>query len=134
MRDSIPLETLRAAEDKLLAEGLDIVQGLMDFASLGFDEQGRVDEHNLPLEWLALPIEQKARKIRLARYGCLPSKDIPHGAKVAVSTVIGIIKSRATENSGTKILNLEVSTFPAPAPLTEENGSLDADFEVIDLE
>lgn len=134
LRETLPLDQLRAAEDKLLGQCLDIVEGLVDFSALGFDERGNLDENQLPFEWGLLSPSEKARKIRLARYGCLPSADVPHGAKVAHATAMGIIKARATEKSGTKILNLEVSAFPAPAPITENKDAIDADFEVVDIE
>ncbi len=134
LREQVPLDTLRAAEDKLLAQCMETVEGLLDFAALGFDESGQVDESQLPLEWSFLTTEQKARKIRLAKYACLPSADIPHGAKMAHTTLVGIIKARAQEKTGTKILNLEVSQFPAPAPLKPDKDAIDADYEVIDLE
>jgi hypothetical protein len=134
LRQTIPLDTLRAAEDKLLAQCIETVEGLLDFSALGFDTKGQLDEGQLPFEWGLLTPEQKARKIRLAQYGCLPSGEIPHGAKMAHTALIGIIKARAQEKSGTKILNLEVSQFPAPAPLTQGKEALDADFDVIDID
>ena len=134
LRESMPLDALRAAEDKLLAQSVEIVEGLLDFSALGYDDKGQLDEGQLPFEWGLLTPDQKARKIRLARYGCMSSNEIPHGAKMAHATLIGIIKARATEKSGTKILNLEVSTFPAPAPITQDKDAIDAAFEVIDVE
>jgi hypothetical protein len=134
LRDTLPLETLRAAEDKLLVQCLDIVEGSLDFASLGFNANGELDEESLPFEWSLLSPHEKARKIRLAKYACLPSKEVPHGVKMAFDGLIGIIKARATEKSGTKVLNLEVSTFPAPAPLNQQKDAIDADFEVIDVD
>ena len=133
LRESMPADLLRAAEDKLLDQCIKTVEGILDFSALGFDETGKVDENQLPIEWSLLTPSEKARKIRLAKYGCLPSADIPHGAKMAHQTLVGIIKARATENSGTRILNLEVSTFPAPAPLAPDK-TLDAEFEVIDVD
>jgi hypothetical protein len=134
LRETLPLDVIRAGEDKLLIQCLDIVESSLDFAELGFNAKGEVDEDLLPLEWSLLTPNEKARKIRLAKYNCLPSADVPHGVKMAHATLIGIIKARATEKSGTKILNLEVSQFPAPAPLKQEKEAIDADFEVIDLE
>jgi|ERR1700752_2080287 hypothetical protein len=134
LKETVPLATLRAAEDKLLAQCIETVEGLLDFSALGFDEHGRLDENQIPFEWQLLTDEQKARKIRLAKYGCMPSAEIPHGAKMAHATLVGIVKARATENSGTKVLNLEVSSFPAPAPLKQEKDSIDADFEVVDID
>lgn len=134
LRNELPKDLLRAAEDRVLKQSLDIIEGLIDFSALGFDEKGQVDENQLPFEWGLLSDAEKARKIRLARYGCLPSADIPHGAKLAHATAMGIIKSRATEKSGARILNLELSSFPVPAPLERSPEAIDADFEVIDVE
>ncbi len=134
LRDELPGDLLRAAEDRVLKQSLDTIEGLLDFSALGYDEKGQLDENQIPFEWGLLSDAEKARKIRLARYGCLSSADIPHGAKLAHATAMGIIKARAQEKSGTRILNLEVSSFPAPAPLERDKEALDADFEVIDVE
>lgn len=134
LRESMPLDALRAAEDRLLATCIETIEGVLDFSTLGYDKKGQLDENQLPFEWGLLTPEQKARKIRLAQYGCMSSKNVPYGVKVAEATLMGIMKSRATENSGTKILNLEVSTFPAPAPLERGKETVDAEFEVIDVD
>lgn len=131
MRESLPIEQLRVAEDKLLAQCLETMEGALDFASLGFDSKG---EAVVPEAWSALSVDEKARKIRLAKYGCMPSADVPYGMKAAFATAIGIIKARATEKSGTKVLNLEVSAFPNPAPLKQDPNVVDTEFEVIDVE
>lgn len=132
LRESLPLDTIRAAEDKLLAQCLRICEGSLDFSSLGFTTSGEVDEDNLPLEWQMLPDDQKAQKIRLAKYSCLPSADVPYGVKAAFATMTAIIKARATENSGHKTFNMEVSVMPAPTSFTDE--AIDAEYEVIDVE
>ncbi len=134
IRETLPADLLRAAEDRVLKQSLDTIEGLLDFSALGYDEKGQLDENQIPFEWGLLSDAEKARKIRLARYGCLSSADIPHGAKLAHATAMGIIKARAQEKSGTRILNLEVSSFPAPAPLERDNEAIDADFEVVDIE
>ncbi len=134
LRESLPLDAIKAAEDRVLATSLEVLEGVIDFSVLGFDDKGQVDENQLPFEWRMLSDQEKARKIRLARYGCLPTADIPHGAKLAHATAIGIIKARAHEKSGAKTLNLEVSTFPALAPLEQDKEAIDAEFTVIDIE
>lgn len=134
LRDELPTDLLRAAEDRVLKQSLDVLEGLVNFSALGFDEKGQLDENQIPFEWNLLSDAEKARKIRLARYGCLPSADIPHGAKLAHATAMGIIKARATEKSGSRVLNLEISSFPMPAPLERPKEALDADFEVVDVE
>lgn len=133
MSKELPMELVRASEDRLLKQCFDIMEGTLDFAALGYTD-GQIDESGLPAAWTFLSPEEKARKIRLAQYGCLPSGDVPYGVKAAFSTAVGIIKARATENSGTKVLNLEVSTFPAPSPVTQDPNAIDTDFEVIDIE
>ncbi len=128
LRESLPLDTIRAAEDKLLAQCLDICEGSLDFASLGFDDKGG---EVIPQEWLDLPPDKKAQKIRLARYSCLPTAEVPYGVKAAFATMTAIIKARATENSGAKTFNMmEVSVMPAPASFTDE--SIDAEYEIVD--
>jgi hypothetical protein len=134
MRESLPMEMIRAAEDKLLYRCIDIVESSLDFASLGFTKTGDLDEDQLPLEWACLSPEDKARKIRLAKYACLPSSDVPYGTKAAFATATAIIKSRALEKSGTKVFNMEVSSFPAPSPLTQGKDVIDADYEVLDVD
>lgn len=134
LRDTLPLDQIKLAEDRVLAQSLDILEGLMDFSVLGFDDKGQVDENSIPFEWRLLSDHEKARKIRLARFGMLPSADIPHGAKFAHATAMGIIKARAHEKSGPKTLNLEVSTFPTLAPLEQDKDTIDAEFRVIDVE
>jgi hypothetical protein len=130
----LPLDSIRAAEDKLLTQCLDIVESSLDFASLGFNQSGEVDEETIPFAWHQLTVADKAKKIRLARYCCLPSADVPYGVKAAFNMAMGIIKARSSEKSGNKVFNMEVSMFPAPAPLTQDKEAIDADFEVIDVE
>lgn len=123
---SSSLEAIKAAEEKLFSDALSIVQPYMKFAELGFDEvSGEVD--SIPYEWEGLPEEEKKKKIRLAKAGWMNSSDTPHAVKMAHATILGIIKAKATENSGAKTLNIESITFPSPAQKPEE-------FEVIDVE
>lgn len=121
------LEALRVAEEKLFADSLAVIEPVMRFAELGFDEQGEVDMDAIPFDWECLPVQEKMKKIRLAKAGWMPSGDIPHAIKIAHATIIGIIKARAQENSGTKILNIEAATFPAPS-LADTNT-----YEVLDI-
>lgn len=123
---SSAIESIKLAEDRLFTDALEIIQPYMKFAELGFDEQtGEVD--SIPFEWEGLPEEEKKKKIRLAKAGWMNSSDTPHAVKMAHATIIGIIKAKATEQSGSKTLNIESITFPSPAQKPEE-------FEVIDVE
>lgn len=123
---SSSLELIKAAESELFADAIKVLQPYMKFAELGFDDDtGEVN--SIPFEWEGLPEEEKKKKIRLAKAGWMPSSDVPHGVKMAHATVLGIIKAKATEQSGSKVLNIESITFPSPAQESEE-------FEVIDVE
>lgn len=123
---SSSLEAIKAAEEKLFSDALSIVQPYMKFAELGFDEvSGEVN--SIPYEWEGLPQEEKQKKIRLAKAGWMNSSDTPHAVKMAHATILGIIKAKATENSGAKTLNIESITFPSPAQKPEE-------FEIIDVD
>lgn len=121
-------EAIKAAENKLFEDNIAILQTVMDFHKLGFDENGNVDESQIPFEWEGLPADQKMQKIRLAKTGWMPSGDVPHGVKMAHNIVMGIIKARAQEQTGTKVLNIESISFPAPT-LKDKNT-----YEVIDVD
>lgn len=123
----ISQEMLRSAEDKLFADSLAIVEASMEFAELGFDEQGQVDENDIPEEWRNLTKREREKRIRLAKANWMPSNEVPHGVKMAHATMMGIIKARSVEQSGTKILNIENASFPAPAPLK-------GDFDIIEVD
>lgn len=115
---------LKEIESDLLNESVQIVQSVMQFGRIGFDEGGNVT--SIPFEWEGLPEEERRMKVRLAEAGWRNSSDFPHGAKLAHATMLGIIKARAQENSGIKVLNIESASFPDPAPLV-------AEFEVMEV-
>jgi len=120
------LETIKAAENQLFNDALQVIQPYMRFAELGFDEEsGEVD--SIPFDWEGLPEEEKKKKIRLAKAGWMNTSDTPHGVKMAHATVLGIIKAQATVQGGTKVLNIQSISFPSPAQKPDE-------FETIDVE
>lgn len=120
------LEAIKAAESRLFSDAIKVLEPYMQFGELGFDnETGEVN--SIPFEWEGLPEEDKQKRIRLAKAAWMNSAETPHGIKLAHATVLGIIKAKATEQSGTKVLNIESITFPSPAQPAEV-------FEVIDIE
>jgi hypothetical protein len=118
------LDTLKAVEDKLLADSLDILQDCLGFADMGFETDGT---EIIPEEWNDLPEAEKQKKIRLAKAVWMPSSDVPHGVKMAQEVMIGILKTRAAKETGTRILNIENASFPAPSPLIKELDIIDVD-------
>lgn len=109
-------DTLLAIEDKLLDDSINIVNECNEFANLGFDDDGRPV---IPESWEYLAPDIKEKRIRLAKANWMPSADVPHGIKMAYATAMGIIKARATKESGSKTLNIETAIFPAPPSLTK---------------
>lgn len=122
----ISQDMLRAAEDKLFSDSLEIVECCLDFAELGFDENGQVDENSIPEEWKRMDVREKEKRLRLAKANWMPSSEVPHGVKMAHATMMGIIKARAHQESGARVLNIEHASFPSPAPLTQ--------YEVIEVD
>lgn len=108
-------DTLRAIEDKLLDDSINIVNECNEFANLGFDESS--GQPIVPESWQWLEPDVLARRVRLAKANWMPSSDVPHGVKMAYATAISIIKARAVKESGGKVLNIENAVFPSPAPL-----------------
>jgi hypothetical protein len=119
------LDTLKAVEDKLLADSTSVVVDCLGFADLAFDPE--TYDPIVPAEWNDLPESEKARKIRLAKAVWMPSSDVPHGVKMAQEVMIGILKTRAAKETGTRILNIENASFPAPSPLLKELDIIDVD-------
>jgi hypothetical protein len=120
----VNIQTLQSVEDQVLADSISIVQSCLNFADMGFDSEGHEE---IPEEWNDLPLREKEKRIRLAKATWLPSNEVPYGIKLAYDAMIGIIKARAAKESGTRVLNIENATFPAPSPLVQ-------DLEVIDVE
>lgn len=118
------LDTLKSIEDKLLMDSTAVVVDCLDFANIGFDDSG---VEITPEEWEGLPPLEKARKVRLAKACWMPSSDVPHGVKMSQEVMIGILKTRAAKETGTRILNIENASFPAPSPLIKELDIIDVD-------
>jgi hypothetical protein len=118
------VQTLQAVEDQVLADSISIVQNCLNFAEMGFDDSGH---ETVPPEWDDLPLREKEKRIRLAKATWLPSNEVPYGIKLAYDAMIGIIKARAAKESGTRVLNIENATFPAPSPLVQDLEILDVD-------
>jgi hypothetical protein len=118
------LATITAIEDKVLADSSKIVSELLGFADITFLEDGTPQ---YPDSWNDLPTEELQRRVRVAKLGYMPTADIPHGAKIAVSCMVAIIKARAAKETGTKVLNIENAVFPSPSPLKDDIEVLDVD-------
>jgi len=126
MQKETTKDTLEAIENKLLEDSIAIISDCMSFADMGFDESGNPIT---PESWEWLSTDDKEKRMRLAKATWMTSADVPYGIKMAHATAMGIIKSRATKESGNKTLNIETAVFPAPQSLTktEEEDVLEID-------
>jgi hypothetical protein len=120
----VNIQTLQAVEDQVLADAINVVSHALNFADMGFDEEGKAVT---PESWDALSVSEKAKRIRLAQASWLPSSEAPYGLKLSFDAMIGIIKARAAKESGTRVLNIENATFPSPSPLVQDLEILDVD-------
>lgn len=118
-RTALANAAIKGIEDDLLMSSLAVLTPYMRFNELSFDEEGNIDDSNLPDDIKALPDADKRKAVRLMQAGWMPSAECPHGVKVAHLTVMGIMKARAQVESGTKVINIETAQFPAPRAIPE---------------
>lgn len=96
------LDSAQVLEDALAARELD------------------VDADGPPEEWIRDLGEKEAkRRFRMAQAGWLNAKEAPVVIKVAKELLVGISKAMAADNSGPKVLNLQVVNMPQTANLPE---------------
>lgn len=107
------MDRLRALEDQLLEQSLTIVKDTMHFRDI---EPGTTEP---PAEWVDADQDDQTKRLRVANAAWLSKKDAPVGLALAKEVSIGIIKARATEKSGPKVLNLNVVNMSAPLPQFE---------------
>lgn len=104
-------DEIKSVEDGLLEKAEAIVGGVMSFADIDPDAEGP------PKSWVdELGIEAAVKKFRLAQAGRLSSSAAPVGIKVATAVQATIMKARAMEKSGPKLLNVQLVQMSAPLP------------------
>lgn len=114
-----PHQMIRAVEDEIYVEAAATVRDTLRFRDID------PEWTEPPLEWITELGEKEAMKrFRMARYGCMPSKDAPVGLKLAQDTLVGFAKVRAAEKAGPRTLNMVVVQMSAPMP---EFGEVEVD-------
>lgn len=112
---------IKGFEDQILEKSLSILND-----SLGAtDIEG--DELDIPQEWIdeAKGDMKRARtRFRIAKANWKTGAEAPAWVRLAQHTALGIIKARATEKAGPRILNVGHVTISSPMP----------EFPVIDVE
>lgn len=106
-------ELMKGIEDEILLESSSIVRD----ALRGRDIEPGQDKP--PEEWAVADPKEAAKMLRMANYALLPKKDAPVLLDIAMSQMLGIIKARATEQSGDRTLQMTFVQVPRPAVLDE---------------
>lgn len=105
---------LKGIEDKLLQSAMEVVSAVSEFHWLDPEELDTV-----PPEWEAELGEAEAkRKHRIARASWLPSKDAPTALSTNLKIAVGIIRSRAADQAGSRDLKIGEVTVNMTPPQT----------------
>jgi hypothetical protein len=103
---------LRELENEILVQNLEQIQHAQAWPEVA-PELDPKDDSLIPEDWVKKHGPKKAKeKYRVARAALLPNKEAPVGLSQAVKVATGIIKARANEKSGPKILNLNLVEMP----------------------
>ncbi len=103
---------LREIENNILQKGLEQIEAGFSWPEIA-EELDPKDESAIPADWVQKHGMKKAKELyRIARASTMSSKDAPVGLKQNVQVVTGIIKARAHEKTGPKILNMNLVEMP----------------------
>jgi hypothetical protein len=103
---------LRELENEILQESLEHISHAQAWAEIA-KELDPKDEAEIPEEWIAKYGEKVAKKrYRIARAATMKSADAPVALKENARVAIGILKARAHEKTGPRILNLSLVEMP----------------------
>lgn len=99
---------LRSLEDEILNEATEVISGSLAFSKID------PEDPEPPVAWVRDLGEERAReRHRLAKYALMSQKDAPVGLKMATVVYSSIVKARATEKGGTRVLNVALVQMPA---------------------
>lgn len=114
---------IKGFEDEILENSLAVVSGTMAFMEL----DPETPDHEVMPDFLERcgGDEKKARaRLRLARAAWMNRTEAPVGIDAAIKISSNIIRARAVEKAGPRVLNVGVVHMSAPMPV----------FDVIDVE
>lgn len=96
---------IRDIEDRLLLQGLDVIEGVGRFAEVD-KKTGKVS--NAMLDEYGNNPERMELMKRLALYGQMSAKEAPVGISVMSRVVVGLARARAQEKSAPRKMNVAV--------------------------
>lgn len=101
---------LRSVEDDLLLEATETIQGAGHFYKISDED---IKNDTPPEAWVKeLGRERAAERFRLAKYALMSAKDAPVGLKMALQVHSSIVKARATEKAGSRVMNVQIVQMP----------------------
>jgi hypothetical protein len=111
---------LKELQEEIFRSSLEVGVDTMHFRDV--DPQAEKPEDDPQFrEWRNLYGHRKAlRKWKVARAGWLPKKDAPVGITEGTSMAVGIMKARAVEKGGTRVLNVGTVNMYAEIPTLPE--------------
>lgn len=112
-----PRELIKQLENELLAESLSIVADANAAREINVIQ---VNDKDIPPAWVQkLGLERARAKYRTAFAASMSSKEAPVYLKMARDTSVGIIKARATESAGPRVMNatlIQINPDPRVTP------------------
>ena len=102
---------LRSLEDEILLDATETITGALGFSKIS---DADITRDEPPAAWVRdLGPARAAERFRLAKYALMSQKDAPVGLKIATAVHSSIVKARATEKGGTRVLNVALVQMPA---------------------
>ncbi len=115
-----PEDELRKLQDELFRSSLEVSTDAMKFSEVDPAAE-RAEDDPIFLEWVKSFGRKRAeRKYRVARAGWMAKKDAPVGILESTSMAVGIMKARAVEKGGARILNVGTVNMYAEIPTQPE--------------
>jgi hypothetical protein len=117
---TVPIDSqeqiLKEMEEGILLNSMQVVSATMEAAHIDPNEK------EPPKEWVAAwGLEAARKRLRVAQQAWLPTREAPMFLKSAQNVAVGIIRSRAKEQSGPPELNVKkVALTISPKNYPEE--------------
>lgn len=113
-------DALRALQDEIFQTSLEVSRDMMSFGEVS-PEAENPDQDPIFREWVkSMGRKAAERRYRVARAGWVSKKDAPVGILESTSMAVGIMKARAVEKGGTRVLNVGTVNMYAEIPALPE--------------
>ncbi len=105
------MKTIRGLENELLEECIVVSRDTLRAKEIDISAEGPPDE------WIQeMGLERASEAFRCAQAGWSTKQKAPIFLQIAAALGVGIMKSRATEKTGSRTINATIVQFPANTP------------------